>query len=108
MMSPCNAYKVLILFPCGPSGDFTGPMNYIRATIRGLNSAKGYSKKIQDLPIVLVWGTRDGALHQEMARMSGEYVENFTLHFIEGASHWVQQDEPEMVNKYLAEFLNKQ
>ena len=87
-------------------GDFTGPMNYVRATIRGLNSEKGLSKKIDNLRLLLIWGTNDGALSNEMAEMSLEYANNIQLKFVEGASHWVQQDEPSIVNQYLDQFLS--
>ena len=38
--------------------------------------------------------------------MSRLYAANFQVKFIEGASHWVQQDEPELVNKYIWKFVN--
>ena len=87
-------------------GDFTGPMNYIRAALRGLNGRTDRTK-IDKTPVMLLWGTRDGALSNQMATYSADYVTNFTLHFIEGASHWVQQDEPEVVNNHITEFLSQ-
>ena len=60
---------------------------------------------IEDVPLLLLWGTRDGALSNEMAELSRDYAKQFQLQFIEGASHWVQQDEPEIVNKYVIDFL---
>lgn len=86
------------------SGDFTGPMNYIRATLRGLNDTSRPSP-IEQVPVLLVWGTRDGALSQEMAELSRDYVTNFTLQYVEGASHWVQQDEPDVVNEHIDKFV---
>jgi pimeloyl-ACP methyl ester carboxylesterase len=29
------------------------------------------------------------------------------IHFVEGAGHWVQQEEPEQVNQLIMEFLSK-
>jgi len=57
-------------------------------------------------PTLMIWGTNDGALELKMAHMSGRYIEDFTLKQIEGASHWVQQEEPERVNGYMREFLS--
>ncbi len=57
------------------------------------------------MPTLMIWGTNDGALEKKMADLSGNYVEDFTLHYIEGASHWVQQEEPQQVNAYMREFL---
>ncbi|GMR49019.1 hypothetical protein PMAYCL1PPCAC_19214, partial [Pristionchus mayeri] len=54
---------------------------------------------------LIVWGEEDLALVKEGATLSVEWCEDATLHFIPGASHWVQQDEPNLVNKYADEFL---
>ena len=62
---------------------------------------------IGGVPIQLIWGTRDGALSLEMAERSRNYAKNLTLKFIEGASHWVQQDEPKMVNENILKFLSE-
>ena len=37
-----------------------------------------------------------------------EYYENLVdIQMIDGAGHWVQQEKPEEVNKYLLDFLKK-
>ena len=53
----------------------------------------------------MVWGTKDGALDAKMAELSAGYVEDYTLKYVEGASHWVQQDDPARVNSLIREFL---
>lgn len=82
-------------------------MNYIRAAVRGLNDGRGTPRKNIEasLPLLLLWGTNDGALSKEMAELSKNYADNMTLQYVEGASHWVQQDEPEIVNQHLWDFL---
>ena len=55
----------------------------------------------------MIWGTYDGFLEKEMASMTADYVTDYTIHYIEGVSHWVQQEEPELVNKYIHDFLNR-
>ncbi len=57
-------------------------------------------------PTLLVWGTKDGALEQKTAELSGRYVEDLTLEWVEGASHWVQQEEPVLVNAAIRRFLS--
>ena len=96
--------KVIISFH---TGDFTGPMNYIRASFR-YGQMKCLKNPIDGVPICLIWGTRDGALSMGMAEKSREFSKNFDLKYIEGASHWVQQDEPEKVNSYILRFLEKE
>ena len=86
---------------------YTAPMNYIRAALRPEMSDKTAKLPtlIEQVPVMLIWGTRDGALTKGMAESSRKYAKDFQLEFIDGASHWVQQDEPEIVNKLMKEFL---
>lgn len=86
---------------CRP-GDFTGPMNYIRALLR----YDSMTTAIQGVPILLIWGTGDGALSKDMVELSREYSNNFRARYIEGASHWVQQEEADIVNGYMKDFLS--
>ena len=68
---------IFFLFP----GDFTGPMNYIRAAVRGFNVGRYYEKPVQGVPLLLIWGTRDGALTTELADKSSAYADDFTLRY---------------------------
>jgi len=83
--------------------DMLGPINYYRAMMR-YEIADTRSTKIKP-KVLMVWGTKDGALSKEMAELSGKYVEDYTLKWVEGASHWVQQEEPQLLNKFMWEFL---
>ena len=93
--------KVICTIVC--PADFCGPVNYYRAVMQRGRQAVPKSKV--QMPTLMIWGTNDGALEKKMADLSGNYVEDFTLHYIEGASHWVQQEEPQQVNAYMREFL---
>ena len=88
------------------TGAFTPPLNYYRAVMRYKNVALD-SRILKQTPVLVVWGTNDLALDKKMAEMSAKYVNDYTLRFIEGASHWVQQEEPTLVNKYIREFLDE-
>ncbi|XP_013405032.1 epoxide hydrolase 4 isoform X2 [Lingula anatina] len=90
-------------------GTVTCAMNYIRAAILGKIASGGYGKPkaLIQAPTLVIWGTNDGALQSEMAELSGKHCRDFTLKFIEGASHWVQQDEPDIVNQHITAFLAK-
>ncbi len=82
-------------------------MNYIRAYLRNSSFTPRTTRKIiENVPLLLLWGTKDGALSTGMAELSRKYVKDFTLNLVDGASHWVQQDAPELVNKYMTEFLD--
>ena len=87
------------------SGKLTAPINYYRAAMQ-LEPSKPPKSKIKP-PTLLVWGTEDKALGKEMAEMSGDYCEDFTLRWVPGACHFVQQEEPKAVNKHMREFLEE-
>ena len=82
--------------------DIVGPINYYRAAMR----YKQPTISKLDTPMLMIWGTEDGALVRSMAETSGDYFKNYTLRFIEGASHWVQSEEPEKVTQHIREFIS--
>jgi pimeloyl-ACP methyl ester carboxylesterase len=59
-----------------------------------------------ETPTLMVWGEQDTALGKELAEGTDEHVADLTLRFLPDASHWVQQDQPEIVNAMLTAFLN--
>ncbi len=54
----------------------------------------------------MIWGEQDVALEAAMAKKSGNYIPDFTLKYIPNASHWVQMDAPDEVNKYMKDYLD--
>jgi pimeloyl-ACP methyl ester carboxylesterase len=57
-------------------------------------------------PTLLIWGEQDVALGKELTigmepLMSGP----FEVRYIPDSGHWVQQEQPELVNRWLLEFL---
>jgi pimeloyl-ACP methyl ester carboxylesterase len=54
-------------------------------------------------PTLLVWGLRDRFLSAEMIEPSLALCDNARVERIPEASHWVQHEEPERVNRLLAE-----
>jgi len=87
--------------------DLCGPVNFYRAVMRYQSPQvdEAVRRKIS-VPTLMVWGTRDGALEKEMAELSGRFVEQYTVHYVEGASHWIQQEEPEQFNSAMRKFLS--
>ena len=57
------------------------------------------------VPTLLIWGTQDNVLGQEMAQPSIDLCDHGRLELIPEATHWVQHEEPERVNRLLVEFL---
>ncbi|KAK6727774.1 hypothetical protein RB195_005449 [Necator americanus] len=84
-------------------GAISGPINYYRNVGRTSN-LKG-DQNICKPPTLIIWGDQDQFLVKEGATMSLKYCYNANLKYVEGASHWVMQDEPQKVNKLIEEFL---
>jgi len=92
-------------------GALTGGLNYYRANVPDIiHPKKPADGKTQSFlvkpPTLIVWGTKDAYLENELASQSLKYCQNGKLHAIEGASHWVQFDRPDLVNPVVREFLS--
>jgi pimeloyl-ACP methyl ester carboxylesterase len=51
-------------------------------------------------------GSRQFGIQIDNAHASLKYCEQAQLKILPGASHFVQEDEPDTVNQYMEEFLN--
>ena len=88
-------------------GALTGAINWYRASFRrGLPSAREFPKIAA--PTLIIWGDRDFALGKELTRGMRRYFSGrFTLTYLPGVSHWVQQEAPRKVNELLVRFLTR-
>lgn len=85
------------------SGALTGMVNWYRAMRRHPPAApRGVRVRI---PTLLLWGRRDRYLGIELARPSLELCDRGELVEIDEATHWVQHDAPDEVNRRLIDFL---
>jgi pimeloyl-ACP methyl ester carboxylesterase len=60
---------------------------------------------VLEVPTLMIWGDRDVALGKELARGTERYVRRLTLHHVPDSGHWVQQEQPGLVNRYIRDFL---
>ena len=93
--------------------DFTAwnrGINYYRAVLtnKGMEFSHNIRPKLSSIEVrtLHIFGTADKYLGLEAAQASKKYVKNYQLELLEGVSHWVQQEEPEKVNKIMESFLN--
>ncbi len=90
-------------------GALTGMLNWYRAIFRRSLKYTFQKKSIPvrrvTTPTLMLWGKRDVALSHEMAQPSIDLCDNGKLIFFDKATHWVQHDEADAVNKSLIEFL---
>ncbi len=58
------------------------------------------------MPTMHVWSTEDPALGREGAELTGKYVVGpYRLEILEGVSHWIQEEAPEVFNALLLEHI---
>ncbi len=87
-------------------GALTAAINYYRAGFRDfLRHGERQFPQITS-PTLLIWGEEDVALGKELtSNMEPYFTDRFEIKYIPNCSHWVQQEQPELVNQYLLEFL---
>ena len=86
-------------------GALTAMVNYYRCAFRDLLQLGDREWGVLDVPTLMIWGEQDAALGKELTYNTGKYVKNLQLHYLPNCSHWVQQEQPKLVNRYMREFL---
>lgn len=85
-------------------GALTAAINYYRAAIRYRRDAQRAIRRITT-PTLLLWGERDRYLGLALTKGLEPWVPDLRIQRIADASHWVQNDAPEQVNRALLAFL---
>lgn len=62
-----------------------------------------------EVPTLIIWGTKDIYLDEKLGEVSvlPEICAQCTLKKVPTASHWILADEPDIVNKYIQEFIKE-
>jgi pimeloyl-ACP methyl ester carboxylesterase len=84
-------------------GALTGMINWYRAAFRHHTH---FPDTRVHVPTRILWGERDIFLSAEMARDSLRYCDDAELFTFAEASHWLQHEEPQLINKHLIEFFS--
>jgi pimeloyl-ACP methyl ester carboxylesterase len=79
-------------------------VNWYRAAGRGLAEV-GRTGRVA-VPVYIIWGRHDAFLEVEMAAQSQAWCDDGQLTYLP-ASHWVQHEEPALVNDLLLSFLHE-
>lgn len=82
-----------------------GMANYYRAIRRYRGELKPLIHKI-DIPTLLIWGEHEPVFVPAALDGTEEWVPNLRIAKIAGAGHFVQSDEPEIVNELLVGFVS--
>ena len=96
----------------------SGPLNYYRASpLRPPRPGPPHNdpaaaavtiardKLEVNLPTLVVWAMDDTALLPELLDGLGDFVPQLQLHRVEGATHWIVHEQPELIAAYLQAFL---
>jgi pimeloyl-ACP methyl ester carboxylesterase len=84
---------------------------WLRRFLHGDRPLAGVRRDVEDwpkitAPTLLVWGENDFALGRELTLgMEPLFAGPFQIKYIPLCGHWVQQEQPELVNGYLLDFL---
>jgi pimeloyl-ACP methyl ester carboxylesterase len=85
-------------------GALTGMLNWYRAGLR-VRPFPPPSSRVT-VPTLLIWGTKDRALGEDLAQPSIDLCDHGRLARIEEATHWLQHEEPERVNALIGDFFS--
>jgi epoxide hydrolase 4 len=86
-------------------GAMTAMVNYYRNGFPKLVQISQKEWGILEIPTLMIWGENDAALGKELTEGTEAYVKDLTIKYIPNCSHWVQQEQPQLVNQYMREFL---
>ena len=94
---------------------FQGGLQWYRCNTGGANTAELqlFSGRTIDVPSCFIAGKSDWGTYQrpggDMIKMQKDAVTNMLgCHLVDGAGHWVQQEQPDKVSALLIEFLKRQ
>eukprot|EP01117_Protostelium_nocturnum_P015378 TRINITY_DN5959_c0_g1_i1.p1 TRINITY_DN5959_c0_g1~~TRINITY_DN5959_c0_g1_i1.p1 ORF type:complete len:325 (+),score=88.90 TRINITY_DN5959_c0_g1_i1:25-999(+) len=88
------------------NSSFHGPICSYRLREISYEEEKGLPKRI-DIPVLMITVGHDPALPPTMAKSMPKYCTDLTMKHIEKSAHWVQFEQPQLVNQYIGEFLQK-
>jgi pimeloyl-ACP methyl ester carboxylesterase len=88
----------------GRPGALTPAINYYRAALPWPDDLYGQPQSVS-APTLLIWGEQDRYLGLDLTERLESWVPDLQVERIPDASHWVQNDVPQIVNRLLVDFL---
>ena len=85
----------------------TPPLNYYKAAVRQPLLRPPPNKLEIEVRGLLIFGELDAYLVLDNVKVAQDFVNNLEGRIVKGANHFVQQDDPDTVNRYMREFLEK-
>jgi pimeloyl-ACP methyl ester carboxylesterase len=84
---------------------FRGGINWYRNIDRNAREHPAVGVQPLDLPCLMLMAAEDPALRPEFAADMPQRCSNLEMQLVEKAGHWVQQEQPETVNRHLVDWL---
>jgi len=84
-------------------GALSGMLNYYRA---GLQSVLAQEWGSLSVPTQMLWGRQDPTLSMELTYTTDAYVPHLKIQYLDHCGHFIQQEQPDLVNQYLLEWLD--
>jgi pimeloyl-ACP methyl ester carboxylesterase len=82
----------------------TTMIHWYRAAMRHPPASMTEDARIA-MPALVIWGAQDRFLEPALARTSLDLCDRGKLLFVEEATHWIQHEQPAVVNRALLDFL---
>ena len=90
-------------------GALRGMVNWYRAARRKTFSGDPFRPAPINVPLQIIWGVDDAALHPSLVEPSADLcTPQAPIHWDEDAGHWIQRDNPMLVNEQLLRFFDQQ
>ena len=87
-------------------GAARGMLAWYRASFQKKSSSNPPREKVK-VPTMIIWGVKDVAFLPDSVEQSAALCEDVRVETFDHATHWVQHDEPDAVNKLLVEFFGE-
>lgn len=88
-------------------GALTGMLNWYRALRFQVQAGFDQIDLPINIPTHIIWGINDPFLSKRLAKESAKRCNDVDVSFIDGATHWVHHEEPEILNYLLLQSLRK-
>lgn len=86
---------------------YRGGINWYRNIDANAKEHPAVGVQPLDIPCLMLLADLDPALRPEFAADMPERCSNLDMHLIKNAGHWVQQEQPEVFNAHLVEWLRR-
>lgn len=86
-------------------GALTATLNHYRAFVRHPTQSAARDDAAINVPVLLLWGERDSYLSPRLREGLDAWVPHLRVVRFPDASHWIQNDAPERVNRLMIDFL---